>query len=229
VSCWARPVFAGENARFEFIVRGAGTGGTGIGFAFDKEKEILRNIETGRDNRVDVHAPASTRGRLTPGPLLIFSNYPLGLFHARSRLYIDLSCLVYPKPLAQVANSISEIFSAQGENGNYGSGVDDFQGLRGYVPGDPLQRISWRASSRGQGLFTKEFAGQHGSAVFLDWNRLTASGRERKLSSLCAMVLEAQQTQIKYGLKLPGKTIEPDNGEVHRNRCLKALALFPLK
>jgi len=30
-----------------------------------------------------------------------------------------------------------------------------------------------------------------------------------------------------YGLRLPGREIAPDSGDLHRHRCLEALALFP--
>jgi len=38
-------------------------------------------------------------------------------------------------------------------------------------------------------------------------------------------VLQADKLGVDYGLRLPGQQIAPDSGEVHRRRCLEALAL----
>jgi uncharacterized protein (DUF58 family) len=108
------------------------------------------------------------------------------------------------------------------------SGGDDFQGLRAYVPGDSLQHISWKASARGQGLYTKDFAATAGSSVFLDWEACPGMDGERKLSVLCHNVLAFHQDHRTYGLKLPDRVIEPGRGETHKISCLEALALFSL-
>ena len=38
-------------------------------------------------------------------------------------------------------------------------------------------------------------------------------------------VLQADRLGLDYGLRLPGVEIAPNNGPVHRRRCLEALAL----
>ena len=173
---------------------------------------------------MSVRAP--TRGVLNPGPLRIHSDYPLGLFQVGSRIDPDLELIIYPRPLAGKGDLV-DARSPEGDEVAFSAqGSDDFQGLKGYTPGDSLQRISWKASSRGQGLFTKDFTGRHRSAVILDWHSLGTPDPEDKLSLLCHMVLKAYQNDVSYGLKLPGSSIQPGKGRGHRNRCLKALALF---
>ena len=71
-------------------------------------------------------------------------------------------------------------------------------------------------------------AGQTGASAMLDWETLTGQNIEQKLSRLCDMVIKAERLNIAYGLKLPGNTIDPDQGEAHRQKCLKALALHAL-
>ena len=51
-------------------------------------------------------------------------------------------------------------------------------------------------------------------------------GTEEKLSRLTRWVLDAHASGLSYGLRLPGKKIEPANGDAHRQKCLEALALF---
>jgi uncharacterized protein (DUF58 family) len=226
ISTATQPVFAGDQATFEFIAEDSGTNRPGIGISFSKEKAAIFNFEKGSNIRLKVGAHASSRGMLRPGPLLIYSDYPLGFFRVQSRLHLDLECLVYPKPLKGKVKSVAVRYTADTAGGFSGSGTDDFQGLKAYLPGDPLQRISWKASSRGRGLFTKDFKGQSGESFYLDWYSLKGPDTEQKLSLLCSAVLQAMQLNLSYGLKLPGKTIEPGTGQIHKNRCLKTLALF---
>jgi len=228
VSSFTKPVFAGEKAVFEFIISGGAANRARIGFAFEGHQTVYHDLIGHEDNRIQVFARPASRGILKPGPLLIHSNYPLGLFRAGTQIDPDLECIVYPKPLPGNVNTI-DARSPTGEDVSYsGPGSDNFHGLKSYAPGDPIQRISWKASSRGKGLFTKDFSGQYGSAVFLDWHTLKAPDPEHKLSLLCHMVLKAYQNDLSYGLRLPGNSLEPGKGRGHKLRCLKALALFQL-
>jgi len=226
LSCSTQPVFAGEQAGFEFVIEDSGSDRQGVGFALFRGKPLILDFINGSKNRINLKFPASSRGLLRPWPLLIYSDYPLGLFRVQSQLQLGIECLVYPRPLTGEVKPVAIKSAADSDGGFSGSGSDDFQGLRGYVPGDPLQRISWRASSRGLGLFTKDFEGRYGESVYLDWYSLTGPDTERKLSLLCAAILKAQKHNLSYGLKLPGQVIDPGSGQIHKNRCLKTLALF---
>jgi uncharacterized protein (DUF58 family) len=226
VSSFTRPVFAGQKAAFEFIISGGATNRVRIGFAFEGHPIAYHDFVGHTDNRIQVFARAASRGSLKPGPLLIHSDYPLGLFRVGRRIDPDLECIVYPKPLPGNLKTIDARSPAGGDVNYGGPGSDDFTGLKSYAPGDPIQRIAWKASSRGQGLFTKDFIGQYGSAVFLDWHSLKAPDPEQKLSLLCHMVLKAYQNDLSFGLRLPGNNLGPSKGRGHKIRCLKALALF---
>lgn len=226
VSAFTRPVFAGQKAAFEFIISGGATNRVRIGLAFEGHPIAYHDFVGHADNRIQVLARAASRGILKPGPLLIHSDYPLGLFCVATRIDPQLECIVYPKPLPGNLKTIDASSPAGEDVNDSDPGSDDFTGLMRYAPGDPLQRISWKASSRGQGLFTKDFSGQYGSAVFLDWHSLKTPDPEQKLSLLCHMVLSACQNDLGFGLKLPGNSLVPSKGRSHKIRCLKALALF---
>ena len=73
------------------------------------------------------------------------------------------------------------------------------------------------------------------AAIWLDWHALpTHLDTEARLSQLCARVLQAERAGIStggqpatgYGLRLPGRSIDPDHGAAHRAACLQALALY---
>jgi len=225
-SAFTRPVFAGEKAIFELIISGGTAGRVHIGFAFIGHQTVYHDLIAHDNNRIQVFARAAARGILKPGPLLIHSDYPLGLFRICTQIDPNFECIVYPKPIPGNLKTIAAKSPGGADVSRSGPGSDDFYGLKSYAPGDPLQRISWRASSRGQGLFTKDFKGQSGSAVLLDWHAVQAPDPGHKLSVLCHQVLKAYYDDRRYGLRLPGSSIEPGKGRGHKLRCLKALALF---
>jgi uncharacterized protein (DUF58 family) len=222
----SRPLFAGGQAVFEFIIPGEAANKAGVKFAFENETSASYDLATEMENHIQVFARAASRGILQPGPLSVYSEYPLGLFRVGSQIDLNLECIVYPKPLAGNMKTRNERSAAGADIKFKGPGSDDFKGLKNYSPGDPVQRISWRASSRGQGLFTKAFDGHYGSIVSLDWHTIKAHDAEQRLSLLCHMVLQADQEGLIYGLTLPGSSLAPGKGQAHRNSCLKALALF---
>ncbi|MDM8522601.1 DUF58 domain-containing protein [Desulfococcaceae bacterium HSG8] len=230
VSVRTTPVFANETAVFEFIVRTTPPARAAVSFSFFKGEESCRELFSNKDNQVRVQIASGQRGRFRPGSLTVSSMYPLGLFRAWSNLRFNLKCTVYPAPLSTVFNP--EIGACSDSNNDAeasaGPGVDDFQGLKPYQPGDSLRHISWKAYSRGRGLFTKSFTGGSVSSVFIDWSKFRDTDTERKLSRLCDMVLKANRMNLDYGLKLPGKMIDPGKGEIHKHQCLKILAFFNL-
>jgi len=243
------PVFAGETAEFRVSLRNPGPFRPSLSlyFADIPEKQIplmkmffqlftsgssfpktrIPLLEPG-ENSIAVHLVSERRGILKPGPLYIATRYPMGIFRAWSRLDVDGSCLVYPKPLAGTHDAGYGADLAGHEDTGTGviPGADDFQGLRPWLPGEPVQHISWKAFSRGQGLMMKEFVTPTGAVTTIDWEMIRSDDTEYRLSRLCDMVLKAGRERMRYGLKLPGISIAPDQGEVHRHTCLRTLALF---
>jgi uncharacterized protein (DUF58 family) len=49
---------------------------------------------------------------------------------------------------------------------------------------------------------------------------------EKKLAILCFHVLHAHHQRRSYGMRLAGQTVPAGNGRAHRDRCLRALALY---
>jgi hypothetical protein len=159
----------------------------------------------------------------------IATEYPLGLFRAWARIDTGLQGVVYPVPVAApMPGSGTPAAGGNGQNAAM-AGVDDFQGLSAYQPGDSPRCIHWQAYSRGRGLYTKAFAGEAGSRLMLDLATIDAPDIEEKLSILCFHVLRAHRRRQRFGLRLPGRTIPSGSGRPHRDRCLRALALTDLR
>ena len=55
---------------------------------------------------------------------------------------------------------------------------------------------------------------------------MTAASLEGKLSQMTALVIETNKEGRKYGVKLPGITIEQSTGPGHLNECLQQISTF---
>jgi uncharacterized protein (DUF58 family) len=219
------PVFAGDAARFIFHVHNPSK--------LDRYQLNLHDVQ-GHQAVFDVAAqghsetvlsiPAPQRGWLKSGRLTLYTRFPLGLFHAWSYLHFDVRCLVYPKPAARIP--LPAVSADSGSGKESVAGDEEFAGLRGYVAGDALPRIAWKALARGQGLQVKQFNAQQGRELWLDWTQLAAIADERKLELLARWVLDAELQGLRYGLRLPNVELPPAQGPSHRTECLRALALY---
>lgn len=221
------PVFAGEMTNINLLVH-APTFRAAIQFGFKDQSPVLNDLSALEQIWITITHRTYQRGLLKPEALIVSTLFPFGLFRAWTKINAAVECLVYPKPIS------GRLLPAAGAGNLSGAGtfkipgVDDFEGLKSYQPGDSLQHISWKTYSSGQGLYIKEFAGIAGQAIIFDWAALKALDPEKKLSRMCAMVLKAHQRQMKYGLKFPHQSILPGKGPAHRNRCLRALATYGL-
>jgi uncharacterized protein (DUF58 family) len=219
------PVFAGEPAALRVCLHNGG--GARYALRIESAHVTLAPFDVpAHDTRcVVLSVPTVKRGWLNCPPLILASVFPLGITRAWSRrLTLPARCLVYPKPADEALWQ-----TAAGSEGESRPGVildgEDFTGLRPYQPGDTLARISWKTLARGQGLHTKEFHAPLAESVWLDWDALVPHDAETRISLMCRAVLEAEDSGLAYGLRLPDVVLAPDSGAAHRHHCLEALAL----
>jgi uncharacterized protein (DUF58 family) len=222
----ADQVFAGQVARFPIELRNPlRRARYSIGVQWDDNAPVYLDVEAGSQTLGLLPILSARRGRLQPGRLLVFTRFPLGLFHAWSWVTFDTTTLVYPKP-AEAPAIRSGVTPKDGEALLQSGTGDDFAGLRAYRPGESLGQVAWKAFAREQGLLTKQFAGYGREEIWLDWNDFPNERTELRLSRLCRQVLDAEAGELLYGLRLPGIEIEPASSAGHRQHCLEALALF---
>lgn len=223
------PVFAGDAARFEFLLDHPDRG-VRLDIALQRAGEpgTPEIVDVDRHgSRATLNVPALRRGWLRPGRLRVSTSYPLGLFRAWSWAEFDRACLVYPAPRGGRSLPLPEP-RAGSENGGEQIDGDDFSGLRRYRPGDAPRHVAWKASTRGDELRVKQFTGSAPPELWLDWAQLPNLPDEARLSQLCRWVLEAEARGCRYGLRLPGRTVEPGQGGAHCGTCLRVLALYGL-
>ena len=219
----ASPAFAGDDAAFHLEFEAPGPR-FAIHARWRDEDPVRFDVDT--NQRVTIRVPTTRRGRLSPGRFTVSTVYPLGLFRAWSYVQFDHAAIVYPKP-----GEARLEFSAAGETGSTTrisahEGSEDFAGLRAYQLGDSPRQVAWKVAARSDVLATKRFSDTEGGTVLLDWDSLSGLDSEARLSQLTRWVLDAEQANLRYGLRIPGVGIAPGNGGPHRHRCLEALALF---
>lgn len=227
------PVFAAESVSFRIqleVMKGATRQAIGlrwvdVGYDESITSMQLVDIDKLAGAELLLNKIARKRGIFKPGRIYLETQFPLGLFVSWTEIDLLFKVIVYPKPVEGALSTIGH--SSDEEEGvhSFGRGVDDFQGLRTYQPGDSKRLINWKSFSKGQGLFVRDFTALVGKDPWLDYDFVEGSV-EHRLSVLCYWVLEMSQQQRPFGLKLPDIELLPATGDKHKQAALSALALF---
>jgi uncharacterized protein (DUF58 family) len=195
------------------------------------------------------------RGRFRIGPMTIYAGDPFGLFRFKRRFENTHMLTVYP-----AAFDLNHFESLGGALPG-GKAVSEptrrttsiVSGLRGYRPGDSLNRIHWASSARQRKLIVKEFDFDPlmDIQIFLDMNiqnhwvlakyhgdggALPASSGVRSLDSTEEYAVTAAATLAKHfintgrsvGMVTWGQyheVVAPDRGERQLLKILEALAV----
>lgn len=222
-----RPVFNGEHCEFVFRFSHHNNAFRyAIGVQYASQAPAYTTIQPEGIARAVLKIPTRKRGQFRPKGCVVFTRYPTGLFHAWSFLRFDTPILIYPKPTS--ATILQETMVAQYDGKTSTSTIegDDFAGLREHRVGESLRHISWKAYAQGKGLLTKTFQGQARPSLWIDWFQISEDSVETRLSHMTALVILAENENQKYGVKLPGITIEQHSGTAHKQACLQAIATF---
>ncbi len=229
----AQPVFAGEIAVFELMVTEENNRARYAISAKFSAHEVNKNVDI---NYADIPAlsnelvkltlPSTRRGWLKAPRITFATEFPVSFFHVWAYAKINSQCLIYPSPSLR-----SLAIPSANTDGTHGAqqtpqGDDDFAGHRHYQHGDSPKRVDWKASSREQGLLTKLFQGEASSTLWLDFSSTTGENIELRISQITRWVVDAESQHLKYGLRLPQKSINPSTGDAHYHQCLSALALM---
>jgi uncharacterized protein (DUF58 family) len=176
--------------------------------------------------QVQLNHQTTQRGYVQLLPLTISSRYPLGLFRAWANIQLTNDGIIYPHAIENTHYHAQSSTNSDGL-GIQGRGFDDFSGFKTYQLGESIKHIHWKAYAREQGLLSKVFSGSNPQEYWLNWHDL--SGHiDTRLGELCYLIIMANHQDDRYGLILPGTTIEINQGKQHQHQCLKALALYQL-
>ena len=222
----AQPCFAGQVQQFDVQVENPeALAKTAIVLCAPAQDPVFADVGGEGVAGMTISLPALKRGPLPLGILTIETRFPLGLYRAWSYINLDVMGVVYPKPVTSGRCQLPT-HSGDGEHDSARHGSEDFAGFRAYQAGDSARRIHWKGVARGGPVSTKQFSQPETDEIWFDWAEVPSADSEEKLSILCRWILDAQAAGRNYGLSLPGRLIEPANGDEHQRLCLQTLALF---
>jgi uncharacterized protein (DUF58 family) len=216
----APPVFAGDELCFPVQLRHDGRHRYAIG-----APGTFVDVPGGRGTTIRIGQKTRHRGSCALRRFSLSTTFPLGLFRAWVWIDSDIHSVVWPRPAA-IAAQPAPVPAAESASGTLADGDDDFAGLRAWREGDPIRHVDWNALARGRGLMTKQFAGGPPALDHYDLDALSGLPLETALSRLARSVLDADAEGARYSLRVGDRTLGPDSGTVHKERCLMALALY---
>ena len=224
----AEPVFAGDDATFRIAFENPSRSARYDLYAYlDKRYSASVDLQAGDATEVVLRRETAKRGWLHLERFGVRTLHPFGLFRAWSWLHTESRCLVWPAP-ATSAPPLPQAVEQSGSNNAVTAGDEDFAGLRNFELGDPPKHIAWKTLARTGELKSKRFAGASIAPRWFSLGDVSGHDLETGLSILARWVLDAEAAKMTYGLRLGSRTLAPDSGNHHRNRCLEQLALFEL-
>ncbi|HEV2703285.1 MAG TPA: DUF58 domain-containing protein [Steroidobacteraceae bacterium] len=165
------------------------------------------------------------RGLMPVGRLRLMTTWPYGLFRAWTWMHVTHEVTVYPRPGGQ--RPLPRAAGARGGGAPRESAeADEWANLRAFRDGDSPRQVAWKAYARGAPLLVKEYTASGSTERLFDFAALAGLDTEQRLSQLARWILTSAADGERFSLKLPQSSIELDQGQLHRQRCLRALARF---
>lgn len=227
------PAFAGEPAVLDLVLTSPGTARFGIGLKLAQAADQTLtwiNVPALGQAHAQVSVVPPSRG-LHPVPTLSAeTRFPLGLFRVWTVWRPATPLLAYPRPEQPPAPLPAARAVPGGPTRSRSTDGGEVEGVRAYRRGDPLKLIAWKKAAKaldaGGDLVSRDTSTAARRELWLDWQACGSIAPEERLSRLTAWVQAAHRAGAAYGLGLPGRDIAPGDGDLHRRRCLEALALW---
>ena len=180
--------------------------------------------------QVEVAFTPTRRGLHRVPTLTAETRFPLGTFRVWTVWRPAAQVLVYPAPEAGAPPLPPGTPHPGGAGSASSQGAGEFEGVRAYRRGDPLQLVVWKKAAQAlasgsDALVSRDAQHTQRHALWLSPERTGLSDPEARISRLTAWVLQADRLGLDYGLRLPGTEIAQGSGAAQRQRCLEALAL----
>lgn len=221
-----QPVFAGNIAAIPMqITDNKSRARYAIAAQFEGNAISYADISKDSSSQLLIPLQTQQRGWQTLPRVKLHTEFPMALLHAWAYVDNPQQILVYPKPsdnnLPPPVISNTQMVG----NSHTARGDDDFDGHKNYQIGDAASRVDWKASSRGIGLFTKQYSGNGSATSLINWQD-TEGEFEARISQLTRWVLNAHAAQQTFGITLPNFILAPNNTDAHYHQALRALALL---
>lgn len=216
---------AGDDVPFLLRVTAGKDAGLGLVLSVEDSSVEGVHVSPGESRDVVLPVPSAYRGYLRPDRIRIETRFPFGLLKAWSWLRPASSGVAFPRPLPAPDTAGTVHDGSEAASSAPVSGQDNAD-LRPWREGDMSQRVMWKRFGRTGQMIVADWQGEQGSPHWLDFHAFPGVDTELRLSYLAWMVADRVQKNARFGLSLPGDTIEPDSGSLHGERCLRALAVW---
>ncbi|WP_165855247.1 DUF58 domain-containing protein [Marinobacter sp. JSM 1782161] len=183
------------------------------------------HVDAGAISEVELATTGLRRGPVQMADIRVDTRFPFGLLTAWSWMRPQGQGVVYPKPVMPPYEPGGDAGGETSRRDNQTTDMVDAN-IRPWRQGDLSQRVLWKRYARTGEMVIAEWEGEHRDPQWLDYDQFPGADRELRLSYLAALVESRSHDRQPFGLVLPGQTIEPDSGPLHRQRCLRALGRF---
>lgn len=216
---------AGDDIPFVLRVTAGKDAGLGLILSVKDSSVEGVHVSPGESRDVVLPVPSAYRGYLRPDRIRVETRFPFGLLKAWSWLRPASAGVVFPRrlPAPDTAGTVHD--GSEAASSAPVAGQDNAD-LRPWREGDMSQRVMWKRFARTGQMIVADWQGEQGSPHWLDFHAFPGVDTELRLSYLAWMVADRVQKNARFGLSLPGDTIEPDSGLLHGERCLRALAVW---
>lgn len=203
--------------------------------------DVLEFIAPPGTSRTGWTLRANARGRFMLTECWYETPSPMGLWSVRYTLPVECEVRVYPDLAAEHRKLAALLTRRHGMDARRVVGRGrEFEKLREYSPGDPLDEINWKATARRASLVTKVFQVERSQDIYVVVDASRLSGRdaggdtvlERYIAAALICGASAQRQGDRFGLVTFSdqvhQFIRASSGRPHFGVCRDAiLALAP--
>ncbi len=228
------PGHAGDATPLEIIYTNPGAARHGLALRFvdapaggaERHTGSWADVPAGGQETTHLSLVPPRRGWHAVPALVVETVFPFGLFRAWTLWRPAARVLAWPRPELDAPALPTQGRSPGDEQPTHRTAGGEMDGVRPWKRGDTMRQVVWKKVARSGEMVSRETVGSGSRELWLDWADAAVADPEQRLSRLAAWALMAEREGLVYGLRLPGLSLAPGQGDTHRRAVLEALALW---
>ena len=219
-------VYAGRRERFRVLVRKRFRLPSFLIKVSSDVDEVLFPLVDGRWREGHLDLLFADRGKVDKVRLVLSSDFPLGMFVRSVELEAQTQVIVFPKPVPapMPTGTVGKLKEGSSSKPTLVKGYEEFKGIKDYS-GEPMKLIHWKLTAKRGEITVKEMLSEEKEPVILSLD-MVEGDIETRLSKLTYLAVRLIDEGYPVGLKLNGKELPPERGELHKIAILRELALY---
>lgn len=211
-------LFAHQEGRCFFqLTNPSKTHSYALTIACDQSSTSVRRIASGATQSIALAITPQKRGRYRCEPCRIESLFPLSTVRFELPVEHPIETIVYPEPKGE---PLRDFLMCQ--QAHFGE-EQDFDGLKNYSGNEPISRIHWPSVAKGEPAVKQFMHERQTETLIFDFQRC-ASDDESRLSQLCLWVVECEQLNAPFEVRMPHKSLSSKKESI--DAILETLALY---